>query len=167
MMNTLSKSVFFVVFYLLISFFSTATTAKTSPPQYDDALMQKMILQYVNAYRAQHHLTPLQLNSTASHEATIHSQNMANKKIGFGHAHFNHRIQRLYKKLNPCRGGAENVAFYQYNAKRLVDGWIASPGHRRNIEGHYNVTGIGIAHGRTGWAYFTQIFVQTDNVKYA
>ncbi len=133
----------------------------------DDAHMQQMILHYVNAYRAKHHLSPLKLNAVASQEAARHSQAMASKATSFGHAHFNDRIKRLYKQFDQCRGGAENVAYYRVNAKRLVEEWIASPGHRRNIEGHYNITGIGIAHGKPGWAYYTQIFIQTENKAYA
>jgi uncharacterized protein YkwD len=132
-----------------------------------DALTQQNILYYVNAYRAKHHLAPLKLNETASEEAAQHSRDMANKSVPFGHTQFNQRIKHLYKKLEPCRGGAENVAYYKMNAKLLVDGWIASPGHRQNIMGNYNVTGIGIAHGKPGWGYFTQIFVRTDNKAYA
>ena len=154
-----------IALFFITTQFSFA--AATPPKEYDDALTQKLILQYVNEYRAKHHLGPLKLDATASREAAIHSQAMANKSVPFGHSHFNDRIKHIYKVMNPCRGGAENVAYYKLNAKLLVDGWIASPGHRRNIEGHYNVTGIGIAHGKSGWGYFTQIFVKTDNPKYA
>lgn len=129
----------------------------------DDLARKKMILHYINIYRAKHFLAPLKLNETASQIATEHSRAMAQKIVPFGHARFNQRIKRLYQVLAPCNGGAENVAFYKIDAKKLVDAWIASPGHRHNILGGYNVTGIGIAHGKPGWAYFTQVFVKTDN----
>lgn len=162
-MNKIKQFLFSVSIILSVTLNSTAIAASVD----DDARMQQMILHYVNAYRAKHHLSPLKLNEAASQEAARHSQAMASKATPFGHAHFNDRIKRLYKKFEQCHGGAENVAYYRTNAKRLVDGWIASPGHRRNIEGHYNVTGIGIAHGKPGWAYYTQIFVQTENKAYA
>lgn len=149
--------------FLGITLFSCAFAAPVDSDDVSDAASREMILHYVNVYRAKHHLPALKLNAAASQEALKHSQAMASKSIPFGHAHFSDRIQRLYKKFENCRGGAENVAFYKTNAKRLVDGWIASPGHRRNIEGQYNVTGIGIAHGKPGWAYYTQIFVRTDS----
>lgn len=161
-MNKLKQLLSSIVILLNV-ILSTPASALAS----DDAHMQQMILHYVNVYRAKHHLPPLKLSAAASQEAAYHSQAMANKTTPFGHAHFNDRIKRLYKKFEHCRGGAENVAYYRANAKRLVDGWIASPGHRRNIEGHYNLTGIGIAHGKPGWAYFTQIFIQTENRAYA
>jgi hypothetical protein len=30
-------------------------------------------------------------------------------------------------------------------AREVVDGWLHSPGHRRNIEGDFRLTGIGLA----------------------
>lgn len=153
-----------IILSLLVSSFVSA--APIHADNTNDAEMRKMILYYVNAYRAKHHLSALSLNEFASQEAAKHSRAMANKSIPFGHANFNNRIQRVYKQVKNCNGGAENVAYYKLNAKRLVDAWIASPGHRRNIEGHYNVTGIGIAHGKTGWAYYTQIFVKKEDKAY-
>ncbi len=150
-----------LIFSLTVSSFASA--APIQADNNNDAEMRKMILYYVNAYRAKHHLSALSLNEAASQEAAQHSRAMAAKSIPFGHAHFNDRIQRVYKQVKNCNGGAENVAYYKLNAKRLVDAWVASPGHRRNIEGRYNVTGIGIAHGKSGWAYYTQIFVKKED----
>jgi uncharacterized protein YkwD len=147
---------------VLICVGTGASAVVYSTTNHDDADMQKMILYYVNDYRAKHHLPALQLNKTVSNEAAKHSQAMARKSIRFGHAHFNDRIKRLYQQFGHCRGAAENVAYYKTNIKHLVEAWVASPGHRQNIMGHYNITGIGIAYGKTGWAYYTQIFLSTD-----
>ena len=125
----------------------------------DDVRIQNEILYYVNAYRAKHHLSPLKMSSVISNEATQHSRHLASKRIPFGHDGFSGRIKRLYAHFKECRGGAENVAYYKIDPKVLVEKWVASPGHRRNIEGRYNLTGIGIAHAKKGWAYYTQIFV--------
>ena len=165
-MTKLNQFLLSITLLLGVFFSSYAMQTSVHPQNTDDDAAQKMILHYVNIYRAKHWLGPLKLNDAASKEAAGHSQAMANKTVPFGHTHFNTRIQRLYKHLNPCRGGAENVAFYRTDPKKLVDGWINSPGHRKNILGSYNVTGIGIAHGKPGWAYFTQIFIRTDNKAY-
>jgi uncharacterized protein YkwD len=45
-------------------------------------------------------------------------------------------------------------------AREVVDGWLRSPGHRRNIEGDFRLTGIGVATARNGMVYFTQIFIK-------
>lgn len=127
-----------------------------------DANFQKQILYYVNQYRMRHLLRPLKMNNTISLEAAKHSRDMANKSMPFGHTGYNGRIKRLYTKFERCRGGAENVAYYKLDAKKLVDAWMASPGHRQNILGGYNLTGIGIAHGKKGWGYYTQIFLRSN-----
>lgn len=122
----------------------------------------EMILRYVNEYRAQKHLPPLTMNVKISAEAAHHSIAMAKKSIPFGHSSFNTRIQHINHEIKDYKAGAENVAYYKTNAKKLVEAWISSPGHRRNILGNYNLTGIGIAYGKNGWAYYTQIFVRQD-----
>ncbi|KTC65064.1 putative transporter (plasmid) [Legionella adelaidensis] len=128
---------------------------------------QKMVLFYVNQYRAKKHLPPLRLVNNISTEAAQHSQDMASQRIPFGHQWFNTRIKHIYKEIKNCRAAAENVAYYKMNAKKLVEAWIASPGHRRNIEGRYNLTGIGVAHGKKGWGYYTQIFIKSDDKRYS
>jgi uncharacterized protein YkwD len=61
-----------------------------------------------------------------------------------------------------CRHTAENVAVnqgYRNPASEAVRGWLASRGHRENIEGPYQSTGVGVASDAAGNVYFTQIFV--------
>lgn len=159
-MNNIKQVIKNLIFLLSIVFaqHAIASSVKAEP----DSDQQKMILHYVNQYRAKHHLAPLKMNSAISAEAAKHSRDMASKKMPFGHDEFNGRIKRLYQKFSQCRGGAENVAYYKVDAKRLVEQWVASSGHRRNIEGHYNLTGIGIAYSKKGWAYYTQIFLRSD-----
>ena len=48
---------------------------------------------------------------------------------------------------------------YQDPVSTAVDGWIKSDGHRQNMEGNYNLTGIGVAMNPQGEYYFTQIFI--------
>lgn len=122
---------------------------------------QRLILKYINEYRVKSHLTPLVLDSTISKVAAEHSQNMASHRVPFGHQNFDRRINQLYKNIKGSQAGAENIAHFKIQPQNLVNAWIKSPGHRRNIKGHYNLTGIGIAYDKKGWAYFTQIFLRT------
>lgn len=127
---------------------------------------QKAILYYVNQYRAKHHLKPLKINASMSAEATQHSLAMAHHAVPFGHQNFNKRINRLFKEIKQCQGGSENVAYNYKDAKDVVRNWLTSSGHRRNIEGNYNLTGIGVARDNKGKLYFTQIFLRTANPSY-
>lgn len=124
------------------------------------ASMSADILRYVNEYRHSKHLAPLQPNSFISSIALEHSRDMLSGKTPFGHEGFRARIDRIRKKLGPIHVAAENVASGPMGAREVVDGWLHSPGHRRNIEGDFRLTGIGLAYGRKGMIYFTQIFTQ-------
>lgn len=145
---------------LIIALPGNAKDNRSNPSS--DASIQKNILMYVNKYRMEHGLKALQLNASISNEATRHSQDMATHKIPFGHQYFPDRIKRLYRQIKQSRAGAENVAFNYKDTKELVRQWISSPGHRKNIVGHYNLTGIGIARDKNGKMYYTQIFILND-----
>lgn len=125
----------------------------------DKAVTADDVLFYINKYRSRKGLPPLRMNGTASAAAEKHSRDMAANRVAFGHSGFDARMHRLMKELKPVYSTAENVAYGNISAKEVVDMWVHSPGHKRNIEGNYNVTGIGIASDRHGTLYFTQIFL--------
>ncbi|MFI4918758.1 MAG: CAP domain-containing protein [Legionellales bacterium] len=135
----------------------TVTTNKTS-----DTAIQNSILIHINEYRQQHHLPKLKMNNFIVKEAKQHSIDMANHSMPFGHKHFSQRIKKLYAQINNANAGAENVAYNYKDASDVVKNWLRSPGHKRNIDGHYNLTGIGVARDQKGKLYFTQIFVRTE-----
>ena len=125
---------------------------------------QQIILQEINSYRLKHHLRPLQINNIITHEAQIHSTNMAKKIIPFSHTNFNQRIQHIYAKIHNCKHGAENIAYFppKVSPREVVKLWLISSLHRRNINGNYNLTGIGITTDKRGWIYYTQTFIYAD-----
>lgn len=120
------------------------------------------VFQYVNQYRAQHGLSALILNPVLSQEATQHSQDMAAHRLPVGHDGFDQRMKHVLAKLEGVSSGAENVAYRYPTAKIVVDGWMHSPGHRRNILGHYTLTGIGVARDEKGHPYYTQMFLKQN-----
>jgi uncharacterized protein YkwD len=86
---------------------------------------------------------------------------MAAESTPLGHAGFPDRIAAL-RRVMSCGASAENVASslgYDEPAPEIVRGWLASRGHRANIEGPYERTGVGVARSATGKLYVTQIFV--------
>jgi uncharacterized protein YkwD len=122
--------------------------------------MSSDILRFVNDHRRSIGLKPLQANSFISSVALEHSRNMLSGKTHFGHDGLRQRIERIGKHVGPVRVGAENVASGPMSAREVVDGWLHSPGHRKNIEGDFKLTGIGLAKKSNGMIYFTQIFVR-------
>lgn len=131
-------------------------TAQTS----SDTSNQKIIFDDINAYRVKHGLSQLENSDAISTEAKRHSLDMANHTIPFGHDGFDQRMHKLFGQFKQSRGIAENVAYTSEEAESVVQQWLKSSGHRENIEGNYNMTGIGIAHDKNGLVYVTQIFLR-------
>ena len=127
------------------------------------AELEKQVHQQVNQYRTLQNLPRLQLDSRISEQSRRHSQDMAKRGGGsISHDGFEQRVKAIAQSI-PYSSAAENVAynFGQSNpAEVTVEGWINSPGHRQNMEGDFDLTGIGIAQSDRGDYYFTQIFIK-------
>lgn len=136
-----------------------SATAKTTTV-YNASELQKDILYYVNQYRSSLGKKQLTFVDPAIAQADTHSANMAAGRTAFGHDGFEQRIAAISKTLGGVNAAAENVAYGKLSAKAVVDMWLKSPGHKKNIEGDYNLTGIGTARKSDGTVYFTQIFLR-------
>ncbi|MBW8687687.1 CAP domain-containing protein [Chitinophaga rhizophila] len=135
------------------------TSVSEAPRGDGNAKLIKDILYYTNEFRASKGLPPLKLESFCSELAQKHSNNMATGKVAFGHDQFEIRNDAATLKFKGISGVAENVAYGNLDAKGVVDGWIKSPGHRKNMLGNYNLIGIGTAQ-KGKIIYFTQFFVK-------
>lgn len=127
--------------------------------------VEEDILYYVNKFRKSKGLAPLKMSETLSVEARGHSKSMANGRTAFGHDGFEGRIDDISKKLGRVSAAAENVAYGNLDAEAVVNGWIKSPGHRKNMLGNFNMIGIGTAKGKGNIIYFTQIFINMPATK--
>ena len=150
---------------LLISFSACAqkvthTIAYSNSRDIDTKGMEKDILYYINQYRASIGLAALQIISAATEQATKHSLDMANRATPFGHDGFDERMDNIAKKIGFVHATAENVAYGKLTAKEVVDLWLNSPGHKKNIEGNYTLTGIGLAKDADGLVFYTEIFLR-------
>jgi uncharacterized protein YkwD len=150
---------FLVLFLNLV--YSIQVQASTNTSNHDDSI-PNVILHDVNSYRQNHHLAPLKMDARISRQAQIHSQNMAQHRLPFGHTHFLKRIKILRKEIKNAGAAAENVAFNYKDGHVVVQNWLLSPGHKQNIQGNYDLTGVGIARDTHGKIYFTQIFIKTQ-----
>ena len=123
--------------------------------------LEKATNEQINKYRASKKLPPLSIDSRISQIARIHSDHMASGKVKFSHDGFDGRAKAI---TVPYQSFAENVAYnmgFSDPVRNAVDGWIKSDGHRKNMEGQFNLTGIGIAKNAKGEYYFTQLFVRS------
>ncbi|NJS12515.1 MAG: CAP domain-containing protein [Microcoleus sp. CSU_2_2] len=123
--------------------------------------LEKAVNQQINQYRVSKKLPPLSIDPRITQIARIHSENMASGKVRFSHDGFEGRAKAI---AIPYQSVAENVAYnmgYSDPVRNAVEGWIKSEGHRTNMEGQFNLTGIGIAKNAKGEYYFTQLFVRS------
>lgn len=126
-----------------------------------EARLEREIFDLVNRHRTARALPVLALDPRISSGARRHSAAMAAGSRPFGHDGFPERIAAL-RRVMSCSSGAENISSslgYRDPAPEVVRKWLESSGHRTNIEGRYDVTGVGVARSPTGKLYFTQIFV--------
>jgi uncharacterized protein YkwD len=122
--------------------------------------MEEQILELVNKYRKEKGLPALQSNFVIASVAREHTMNMATRRVAFGHSGFSARSKYIMSKVNGVTAVSENVAYGSQTAEEVVKQWLNSPEHRKNIEGKYRLTGIGVARDVKSRLYFTQIFAQ-------
>ena len=129
----------------------------------DVATLEQQVHELVNNHRTAMGLAPLEYNEDIARIARRHSRDMANGYVGMGHEGADERGRVLARTIT-YNQFAENVAANSQTvssaAEAAVTGWLNSPGHRVNIEGNYNLSGIGIARSGNSF-FFTQIFLTT------
>lgn len=135
------------------------TDSNPAGPSTPTATPEQQTHARINEYRTSKGLPALVWSDVIAAQARQHSQNMASGATAFGHEGFNDRVAVIRQTI-AWSGAAENVAMAP-SVDSAVQGWLNSPGHRANIEGNYDLTGIGSANGSAGMVYFTQIFVKS------
>ena len=118
----------------------------------------------VNEHRTETGRSPLRRHAGLDAIARRHSRGMASGKVALGHAGFAER-QAEAQRLVALSLFAENVSEHP-KAKldavpeQAVSMWLESRGHRKNLEGSFELTGIGAASNGEGSVFITQIFVK-------
>lgn len=127
--------------------------------QSDNTEMCLDILHLLNEHRLKLNLPKLLIHAQVQQPALVHSQNIASKKIPLGYSGLKEKIGILVKDLG-ATAVAANLAQSPPNPERIVDTWLASEAHRKNVEADYTHTGIGIANNPEGEYFITQILVR-------
>lgn len=122
--------------------------------------LERDVLALVNEYRQSRKLPTLQANPAMEYQARRHSMDMATHRVPFGHQGLPFRMKYISDKVPGVTDVGENVAFGNLSAKAVVNGWLKSPDHKKNIEGAYKFTGIGVSRNMQNQIYFTQIFAK-------
>lgn len=126
----------------------------------DASALEQEVFGIINKHRVSLGLRELKINDAIRVEAVNHSKNMALGKVPFSHKGFDERFNKLATIFN-ISSGSENVANGPAEAQKIVEGWLAVPKYKENIEGDFNMTGIGVAQAKNGSYFYTQIFVKS------
>lgn len=157
-----------VIFYLLIKGRKTRERIRRSAKLIGGRLRSlkerrgSRQLKIVNEYRRKRGLRPLKVYYELDRIARGHSHYMAKHRT-CNHAGFSHRAAQA-RRITGSGYVGENCfrylarAYNKHVARKLVQGWMKSPGHRANLMNpRYTKIGIGIV-SKGGYVYATQIF---------
>ncbi|WP_195940385.1 CAP domain-containing protein [Romboutsia sp. 1001713B170131_170501_G6] len=122
---------------------------------------QREVVNIVNAERSKRGLAPLTLDSSLSNVATKKSQDMINK------GYFDHNSPTYGSPFDMMKqfgisykAAGENIAMGQKDPQDVMNAWMNSDGHRKNIlSPNFTHIGVGIAKASNGQLYWTQMFI--------
>jgi uncharacterized protein YkwD len=115
----------------------------------------------INEYRAIHGLQPVRLDPRLTTAAQVHADDlMRHDRISHFGSDGSTAWDRMVRQIRDLRLGAENVGTGQTSLEEVVRGWIASPGHNRNLL-LADATRMGIALARNDAASFRTAWVLT------
>jgi uncharacterized protein YkwD len=126
-----------------------AASYRNAPSSYE-----RSILYWTNVSRKRHGVRPLTAGSCVDRYAESWGRRLASSNA------FYH--QSLSPILRSCHksAAAENLGKGSVSARRMVQLWMSSPGHRRNLlNPRYHHIGIGSVYSRGGTLYTVQDFV--------
>jgi uncharacterized protein YkwD len=128
----------------------------------DMEAVSREMLDQVNAARKREGLKPLRLNPTLAKSAQRHAEDMLKR------GYFDHRSPAGTTVRERSRAAGyqwaaigENIAFGQTSVDEVVETWLESPGHRKNIlSPNFSELGVGLALGRGPDGKYQVLWVQ-------
>jgi uncharacterized protein YkwD len=124
------------------------------------AAFSQRVLDLVNEERAEAGLAPLRNNNLLSDAAQFMANDMSTSGQ-FSHVDSRGRSvgSRMTEHGYSWRNAAENIAMGQQSPEEVVQGWLNSPGHRRNLlNASYADLGFGLARSSRGHYIWVQVF---------
>jgi uncharacterized protein YkwD len=138
------------------------STGSAEPTPTTLGATETRIFRLINAERRRQGLPDLAYNPQLDRMARIQAQNMARfQKMAhvIPQATLPTLTDRARESGYPYMRLAENVALGYPSAETVVEGWMASKGHRANILNRdVEETGIAIARSSAGGVYYCQVF---------
>jgi uncharacterized protein YkwD len=135
--------------------------ARPDPAEPSDVVDR--VVEAHNLERAHRKLPPLSVSPELKDAAMAHAGDMADRrkmahKGGDGSSPFD----RMKRSGYAFRAAGENVAYGFDDVEAVMDGWMRSAGHKRNILGKFTEIGVGRAIARDGASYWCVTFGTPD-----
>jgi uncharacterized YkwD family protein/spore coat assembly protein SafA len=124
--------------------------------------LEQQVINLVNQQRAKNGLQALKANWELCRVARYKSQDMINKRY-FSHESptYGSPFRMMESFGIKFSAAGENIAYGQRTPQEVMNAWMNSPGHRRNILSNiYNQIGVGVAKASNGTFYWTQQFIK-------
>jgi uncharacterized protein YkwD len=136
---------------------AVATPASAAPVPWQT--LQTEIVKWTNHQRARHGCRPVRTDNRLIRAARDHSAWMARTRqfshTGVGGSTFVVRV----KRAGYARPLSENIAYGYPTGAAVVNAWMKSPGHRRNLLNCRATTvGVGAVYASNGRPYYTHDF---------
>ncbi|CAG9619946.1 SafA/ExsA family spore coat assembly protein [Sutcliffiella rhizosphaerae] len=131
------------------------------PAKGEGQTQEEQVAALVNQERAKHGLKPLKLNWEVSRVARYKSQDMIDKRY-FSHTSptYGSPFDMMKNFGISYRSAGENIAAGQKTPQEVMNAWMNSEGHRKNIlSSQYTEIGVGYAKGGQYGHYWTQMFI--------
>lgn len=128
----------------------------TTISSYNISDIEQELFALVNHYRNSLGKNSLEFSDVAYEYANEHTEYMI-AKGAMSHDNFSSRASKIANEVGAIHI-EENVAKEYSNASEALKNWLASPSHKKTIEGEFSYTGISIEEDANGNLYYTQIF---------
>lgn len=161
-MKTFCSKTYFLLCLFVIVCNTSCSKDEEAVENSETLTIVEEILQLVNAHRNSIGKQALAFNTLANTLAYEHTLYMIDQR-DISHDDFDVRANQLFDSEN-ASGVGENVAYGQQSAQAVMQAWLNSPGHRRNIEGDFTHIGIAVVKNSNGVYYFTQLFLKKRSV---
>lgn len=136
---------------------SSVTSGVVTNYTYNQSELETMKL--INDYRVSIGLNALKAINHISFKSEEHDMYMIANNV-VNHDDFVARSENIIKVLGAIKVG-ENVAYNYNTPEAVLKAWLASAGHKHNIEGDYTHFGIAIkVDPENGRKYYTNIFAK-------
>lgn len=134
-----------------------ATVQKVVAYSYNSIELETMDL--INAHRVSKGLNRLEKINHMSYKSEEHDNYMIANNV-VNHNDFAARSENIMKTLG-AKSVSENIAYNFNTPQAVLNAWLASPGHKENIEGNFTHFGIAIKENPVnGRKYYTNIFAK-------